>query len=260
MDKKAIICPFSIKGVLLLPWLLALCLATAPVRAGELSIWQDWDNLLGDAVVDGKINYTLMQRRKGFRKTLNNIAFADTNLLIGNTSKLAFYINSYNVFAIKGILEGHSPITLWGRHRYFKTATFKVGGRTVNLHDLEHSIIRPLGDPRIHFVLACGARGCPSLRDEAYTADQLELQLDDATRTFINDPNRNNFDRETRTAHLSMLFQWYANDFQEAGGVLAYIANYIDDPGLAEDLAAGGYTIKFQEFNWKLNGTFPFMK
>jgi hypothetical protein len=240
--------------------LMLLQLASWPTLAGELSIWQPWDNLLAGAVTEGKINYTLMQRRKAFRTTLSNVAFADTNLLVGKDSQLAFYINSYNVFAIKGVLEGHSPITLWGRHRYFKTVTFKVGGKTVNLHQLEHNIIRPLGDPRIHFALACGAKGCPALRDEAYTADQLDLQLDDATREFINDSSRNQFDRDSKTAHLSMVFQWYEPDFAEPGGVLPFIASYINDPALAQELADGSYKVEFQEFDWKLNGTFPFMK
>jgi len=238
---------------------LGLALVAARAGAGELDTWSAWDGLLAEAVDGGSINYTMMQRRRAFHQTVRNISFADTNLLVTRESQLAFYINAYNVLAVQAILDGHSPITLWGRHRYFKTATYTVSGKQVNLHDLEHGIIRPYGEPRIHFALACGAKGCPPLRDEAYTADQLSLQLEDATTRFVNDPHYVQVDREAGLVRLSQLFQWYQADFEAGGGVLPFVADHIEDPALAEELRTGNFRIEYIEFDWRPNGTFPVM-
>jgi hypothetical protein len=44
--------------------------------------------------------------------------------------RLAFWINAYNAFAVKGILDGYAPSTLFGRYRYFIAREYPVGGRT----------------------------------------------------------------------------------------------------------------------------------
>ncbi|MEO8269711.1 MAG: DUF547 domain-containing protein [Aureliella sp.] len=41
----------------------------------------------------------------------------------------------------------------------------------VSLNGIENDVLRPMGDPRIHFALVCAARGCPRLQNRAYTAD-----------------------------------------------------------------------------------------
>jgi hypothetical protein len=46
----------------------------------------------------------------------------------------------------------------------------RVGRGGMNLFDLEHKIIRPFGDPRIHAGINCASGGCPRLR-------QVRLQL-----------------------------------------------------------------------------------
>jgi hypothetical protein len=59
-------------------------------------------------------------------------------------------------------------------------------------------------------------------------------------------------------ASLSMIFQWFKNEFAEAAGsVLAYIARYVDDPELAKELAHPGYRIEYLEYDWSLNGIPP---
>jgi hypothetical protein len=44
---------------------------------------------------------------------------------------------------------------------------------------------RNLDDPRIRFAVVCASVGCPMLRNEAYVADRLDAQLDDAIRRFL---------------------------------------------------------------------------
>jgi hypothetical protein len=100
--------------------------------------------------------------------------------------------------------------------RYFKLQDWPLDGRKISLYDLEHKVLRPLGDPRIHFAIICASRSCPFLRPRR-TRPRLDAQLDDQARQFVNDPFRNRFDKATKTAHLSEIFKWFEEDFQGAG-------------------------------------------
>jgi hypothetical protein len=173
--------------------------------------------------------------------------------------QLAFWINAYNAFAVKGILDHYSPMTLWGRYRYFIGRDYQVGGTIINLYDLERQVlIEQFHEPLMHFAIVCASTSCPKLQPWAYQPDQLDHQLDHAARGFINDPTRNRYDRQQKVVSLSMIFQWFEKDFAgAAGSVLAYIARYVDDPELAKELAQPGYRIEYLEYDWSLNGIPP---
>ena len=178
--------------------------------------------------------------------------------LASSEEQLAFWINTYNALAIKGIIDGGSPSSFFGRIGYFKTTTYEAGGKTISLYDLERDVIIPLGEPRIHFAIVCASFSCPMLRSEAYTAEHLDEQLELNARRFINDPTRNRFDRGSKVAHLSKIFDWFPEDFEKhSGTVLGYVANYVDDPELAKELRDGGYKIKYLKYDWSLNGVAP---
>ena len=38
---------------------------------------------------------------------------------------------------------------------------FSVRGKTYTLDEMEHAVLRPLGDPRIHMAINCASRSCP---------------------------------------------------------------------------------------------------
>ena len=151
-----------------------------------------------------------------------------------------------------------SPSSFFGRIGYFKNAKYEVGGRSLNLYDLEREVIIPMGEPRIHFAIVCASASCPVLRPEAYVAGTLDAQLDEAARRFINDPTRNRFDPDTRVAHLSKIFDWFTGDFEiDGGGVLDYVARYVQDPALAESLRGDGWSVQHLPYDWSLNGKAP---
>ena len=118
-------------------------------------------------------------------------------------------------------------------------------------------MLRPLGDPRIHFAIICASKSCPFLRSEAFAAAKLDAQLDAQARQFINDPSRNRFDKASGTAALSEIFKWFEEDFRGAGSLQKYLAKYADDPEVARMLAADGFRIEWMTYDWSLNGTPP---
>ncbi|MDX1411553.1 MAG: DUF547 domain-containing protein, partial [Nitrospirales bacterium] len=173
--------------------------------------------------------------------------------------RLAFWINAYNAFAIQGILDGYSPTTWVGRYTYFVSRDYLVGGARVNLYAVERAILIPeFREPRIHFAIVCASRSCPKLRSWAYSPDKLDQQLDDSARLFINDPNRNVFDRQQKVAYLSKIFDWFTDDFvSHSGSLTKYVAQYVEDPKLAEELVQETYRVEFLEYDWTLNGIPP---
>lgn len=236
-------------------------LATALLLACGLAHAQPADDAAFDAllranVAGGSVRYAGFAGSTAFRQYVEDLGRPAPP---GNRAEtLAYHINAYNALAIAGILDGMSPATLLGRARYFKFKDWLLNGTSINLYDLEHKVIRPLGEPRIHFAIVCASKSCPVLRPETYTAARLDAQLDEQARAFVNDPLRNRFDKATRTAHLSEIFKWFAEDFEgPAGSVQKYVSRYVADPEVARALANDGYKVEWIDYDWTLNGTPP---
>lgn len=219
---------------------------------------QVFDDILHRYVMDGHVDYPGIAADGRFQTYLEQLAHTDAATLTAREQQLAFWINAYNALAIKGILDGYSPSSAWGKVRFFYLNKYSVGGQQINLYDLEHKILIPLKEPRIHFSIICASRSCPQLRSEAYSADKLDRQLEDSARNFINDTQRNRFEPGEKTAYLSKIFDWFEKDFSgHSGTVLRYVARYIADAELAQALQAGDYAVKHLTYDWRLNGAPP---
>ena len=124
----------------------------------------------------------------------------------------------------------------------------KIEGKTYNLNNIEHGILRPkYNDPRIHAAVNCASRSCPKLLNEAFTADKLDNQLDMVMKDFINDATRNKITSANK-AQLSKIFTWFAGDFKKNDpSVIAFI-NKFSKTKIDEN--AG---ISYLDYNWQLN-------
>lgn len=216
-----------------------------------------FDELLLQNVRNGFIDYDGFAADERFGVFVEWIGAGSPVLADGPDDGLAFYINAYNALAIQGILNGKSPGSWWGRQKFFKRQKFTVLGEEISLETLEHERIAALGDPRIHFAIVCASLSCPRLSSHAYQAEQINVQLHDAAHRFINDPTRNRFDLERRIAFISMIFEWYSDDFEQAGGsVQRYLARFVEDAEVQEALRADEFELRYIEYDWNLNGYF----
>ena len=218
-----------------------------------------FDTVLKAHVTDGVVHYPRVALDPNFTHYLRQLnQIAPTQLPTPN-DRLAFWINAYNAFAIKGILDGYSPSTFTGRYQYFINQRYAVGGQSINLYDLERELLIPdFREPRIHFAIVCASQSCPQLRSWAFSADQIDDQLSDSAERFINDRAKNRFDRHKKVAYLSKIFDWFTEDFVNHSGSLGkYVAQYIRDPELAMELKREIYTIEFMDYDWSLNGVTP---
>ena len=241
---------FGVHSLLLMALLLTPLLAVA-----ELDL-KTWNGLLANAVTqDGEVDYTQWEQNQSFDALVEQIGTTDTGQM-NRQQKLVFYINAYNILAARGILDGSSPGSVLGRYVYFKRDKYLVAGKSITLHALEHELIRPLKEPRIHFAIVCASRSCPILQREAYTLKRLDQQLEAAAIGFINDQKNNQFNATNRRAELSSIFKWFEEDFVEAAGsVQAYLAPMIDNENVAALLEQEAFNISYRKYDWSLNGT-----
>ncbi|KXJ60350.1 MAG: hypothetical protein AXW14_12835 [Alteromonas sp. Nap_26] len=181
--------------------------------------------------------------------------------------QLAFLINAYNAHTIALILTEYPDITSIRDLGSLFSSPWKkeiapLLGEIRTLDDIEHNLIRgdnKYQEPRIHFAVNCASIGCPALREESYTGDKLETQLQEQTQRFLADKTRNYLLDDT--LYLSKIFSWYGDDFEQgwqgAHSIEAFIGLYSDALGLSEmqanKLISGDMSISFNEYDWRLN-------
>ncbi|MEW7290143.1 DUF547 domain-containing protein [Aquimarina sp. 2304DJ70-9] len=129
-----------------------------------------------------------------------------------NEEKLAYWLNVYNATAMKMIIDEYPVASINDLENPWKRKVFKTQGVRYSLDDIEHGILRKFGDPRIHFLLNCGSMSSPRLWNRAYTSENINEALEERTREFINDPQRNQI--TSSTVKISQVFEWYKEDFE----------------------------------------------
>jgi hypothetical protein len=126
-----------------------------------------------------------------------------------------------------------------------------------SLNQIEHEILRPLGDPRVHFALNCASIGCPQLSREPFDPGQLDAQLNRETRGFINNSEKVYLDKERDRVHASSIFKWFSEDFERvAGDVVSFIARYRPEED-QDFFQSDKVSLQFLRYDWGLNDQHP---
>lgn len=159
--------------------------------------------------------------------------------------QLAYYINAYNAYTVNLILDNYPVKSIKDINKPWNIDIVIIGDKELSLGALEHSILRKMNEPRIHFAINCASGSCPKLLNEAFTADHLDDQLNKVTKGFINSTNNI---IGTDKVELSKIFKWYKGDFMD-GDLITYINQYAD-------IKIGpNAKISYKEYDWNLNGS-----
>ncbi len=237
--------------------------ALSPVAEG---LHAPYDALLRAHVKDGAVDYgALKGREKDLDAYLGALAKADPARL-GREDRLALWINGYNAFTLKLVLENYPGVKSikeiprrWSRKRW------SVGGTMFSIGEIEHEILRrEFDEPRIHFAIVCASKSCPNLLSEAYAGSRIEEQLAGAARGFLKDAQRGFRARSepgllygtNHNVYLSSVFKWFAADFEKGGKtVIESIAPYLPAEGrrFIEE-HRGAISIRYLDYDWSLNG------
>jgi len=174
--------------------------------------------------------------------------------LFDNQQKvLAYHVNAYNALAMWGVIERDIPknfSSLLKRASFFKFRSVQIGGKKTNLYDYENKVIRPLGEPRMHFALNCMVVDCPRLPQTVFTAENLEQDLQNAAVEFFNKDKHIQIKTESQQVHLSGIMKFYTKDYVASGkkqDLIGYVNQY------RESSIPETYKVKFIKYDWAVN-------
>ena len=224
--------------------------------------------ILQDYVSNGLVKYKELKDDKRLDKYIKQLENTDPQKIVNNKNRLAFWINAYNAYTLKFIVEEYPVESIndlhWGGlylgsllgTTIWDDEKIVINGSELSLNNIEHDIIRKeFSEKRIHFALVCASISCPPLLNEAYEGYKLDKQLSKQAELFFNDLTKNNFDKNTRTASLSKILSWYEEDFGEnEQAILNFITQFIDTE-IADDIKNNlpEWNIKYMSYNWDLN-------
>lgn len=252
---------------------LAACPAAAAPRA---RLWDRWlaEDPASDIVVDhsiwagvlaahrslaadgvARVDYARLPPLGGYLDQLSSVAVGR----LRRAEQFAFWCNLYNALTVE-LIRAHWPIASirdidispglfsdgpWGAE------LIMVEGEGLTLDDIEHRILRPIWrEPRLHYVVNCGALGCPDLPATPLRAEGLDVQLDAAARAFVNHPRGASIE-EGRLV-VSSLYDWYGDDFGGSdAAVIRHLQSHAEAPLAA--LLAGRRRVDGDRYDWRVN-------
>lgn len=190
--------------------------------------------------------------------------------LDSEADKKAFWINVYNAYVQILLLEEPELFedrNSWFGYNFFSSPQVTIAGKELSFDDIEHGIMRrskikiSLGyldqwfvddfverfwwdeiDPRIHFVLNCGAISCPYIAP--MDPDRVEEQLRIGAKEYLEDttdyyPGKNEVE-------VTRLISWFRGDFGGVDGAIEMIKSY----GIIPDDADP--SVSYKEYDWTL--------
>ncbi|WP_187269374.1 DUF547 domain-containing protein [Algibacter pacificus] len=199
-------------------------------------------------VLNGKVNYAKIHSEP---QTLIEVLKLAEGISVSKTDAnvyQAFWINAYNLSVIKGIIDNYPLNSPLDKKGFFDKTTYPLGGKNTTLNNIEHKLLREVfNDARFHFVLVCGAIGCPPLISNAYLPNTLDSQMTKQTKIALNGSFLK-VNVKKKRVEASQIMEWYKGDFTMNG------KNEIDFINLyrTEKIPAN-YKLSYFSYNWKTN-------
>ncbi|SDX15831.1 Protein of unknown function, DUF547 [Lutibacter oricola] len=200
-------------------------------------------------VSNGKVAYNSIHKNQA---ELNELLMLAKNIKVDKSTKneyQAFWINAYNLTVIKGIIDNYptkSPLSIGG---FFDKTTYELGSTKTTLNNIEHQFLRGnFNDARFHFVLVCGAIGCPPLIAEAYMPSTVNKQLEKQTKLALNGDYFITVNAKKKKVIGSEILKWYKEDFTMNGASeIDFINKY------RTEKIPSNYKLTYSTYNWNLN-------
>ncbi|UCE29562.1 MAG: DUF547 domain-containing protein [Candidatus Bathyarchaeota archaeon] len=212
---------------------------------------------------EGKVDYSSLKADGTIEEFASWLETFDRKSLETANEKIAFWINAYNMLVINNTVKRLQKDPKYAetgnrsrsqRLTFFYRTKHKIGGRKYNLSQIE-KVLRSAFDPRVHFAICCASLSGPALRNQLYTTENLDSELDDAAKSFIRSRKGSRLDREERIIYLSAIFKWFRKDFEKTSGSISrFIEKYLkkeDKNFMKANLSK--IRVDFLPYDWGLN-------
>ena len=195
-----------------------------------------------------------------YRLLLEHFSSYDLTALTSRNEKLAFWINAYNLGAVKMIID-HFPLDSIRSRKinFFKNPwgikIVNIGGKDYSLGHIEHHIlIDKLAEPMTHFAIVCASISCPDLSTEVYHPASLDKQLKQQASLFLLNREKGlKIDRERGIVFFSKIFKFDRKTFPDgAVSAIDLISPFLpgEDRSYIENRK---FEVKYLNYNWNLN-------
>ena len=225
---------------------------------------------------NGKVDYDgFIKDRAKLDGYLDSLGKANPTSFSSNDERNAFYINAYNAFTIRDVLDDVYQKTdsvkkvdgFWDKKKH------RIGGEDLTLDAIE-KVSRDLKDPRVHFAVNCASSSCPKLQRFAFTGAKLQEQFEIITKDFLADENRGlKIDRTKNKVWISRIFSWYAGDFTGDTSKFGFLKGFLKSKftasagvnfilGKVSDETVEYFKnskpdVDYLEYDWTLNSKIP---
>lgn len=248
------------------------------VRKIDVNSERVFDHSEFDALLKAHVDENGLVDYEGFKKDrvrldgyLAKLAKVDPDKLRSDDEKNAFFINAYNAFTIRAVLDDvYKKTTSVKKVKgFWKRKVNVIGGKKYSLDKIEKQS-RKLKDPRMHFAVNCASLGCPKLQRFAYDGSKLQQQFAFITKDFLSDMERGLLvNREKDKVGISKIFSWYAGDFSGNTSAFGFYTGFIKSKfsksagikfiakevpmDIADYLKSGKPDIEYLDYDWGLN-------
>jgi len=252
-----------------------ICLGILTDAIAETFAYSRYAEFLGRYVVPQKqikgftvnvVDYDSIQKNRQkpdsiYEKILEQLAAFEPSAIQDREDEIAFWINAYNIGAIKMIID-HYPVDSirsskinWLKNPWNKKI-LKIGNNTYSLGQIEHELlIEKYGDPLIHFAIVCASLSCPDLSKQVYEGDQLIEQLEKQAYQFLQNKKKGlHIRREQGEVFFSQIFKFDKKTFPNgAKDAISLITRFIENEEDRKYLRSGNYEIRYLHYDWDLN-------
>ena len=254
--------------------------AQSPTPSDVDALHRPWEEILDTYVRDGLVYYQALKQERGkfdrYVQALGEVS-ADTLKSWAPDRQLAYWINAYNAFVLRTVIDGYPirgkaadypPNSIRQIPGAFERHQFRAGGRMLTLDAIEKEVIGEFNDARALLALGRGAIGGPRLKSEAFTAARLDSQLQTMASELVESRDLIWVDIPNARLSVNPLFSWrepiftkslaeraapvYAGRSPLERSVLALIDPLLV-PNESEFLRKNTFRMVFHDFDWKLN-------
>ena len=188
-------------------------------RVGADLNFDSWDKALQantyagirDNISINIVNYTTLSQDDNFHKFISEMQSIDTSHLSYHEF-YALFINAYNALAMKMIIDNPCTLTntshcepiasMWTiSPNVFDLNAGIIGGVNYTLDEIETFLRKPntfynqttdqwQEIPLLHSCIVCGGCSCPNVRRNAFTVDNVTLEMADNMQHFLNNTKK----------------------------------------------------------------------
>jgi hypothetical protein len=227
---------------------------------------------------EGRVDYAKLHTSQTFaemKRVSGLLRAIDPAQMIDDDTRIAFWINLYNVLSIHGALALGIRESVMEVPSFFGVVAYRVGDFVLTLDEIENGVLRRNAphpatgarlfgdddprlalcpshvDPRIHAALVCASTSCPPVA--FYEASKLDEQLELAALNYV--ASDVEVDEVDRVVRIPITFRYYQSDFGRAEGVRLFLQEHAQG-AQREALEAAfhaGYELDYHRYDWSLN-------